>query len=223
MRSKILVLFILLLNGCHENEVSISSSLSNKNEEKYTLTFKYSEEENKILKEVEQTEKYTFSYQYEKDHLITKEEYDLVYEDVNKEIPNNQGGYYSFGDFYCDLNMNQDNKFKIGFQVDSNYTFYYTIIGGEATPPTPTGTLKLNIEDSNNYIYDKPDDNESYFYPGEIITLHSFPIMDADLSMYINDEFYSIQNCILIEEKFIWEYSFEMPNRESIVSFRVTY
>lgn len=199
----------------------ISSSKISQNMSTYTLTFKYVEIEDNKLIEVNQTEDYTFNYIFEQNYSITQKDYEMIYSDVNKEIPNNQGGYYVFDGFYSDLDMNKDNIFSIGFIVDNNYTFYYTMIGGTATPPTPTGTFKLNIEDPNNYIYDKPNKENSYFYPGEIITLHSYPIMDADLAMYIDGEFYSIQTTILIDDNYIWEYTFEMKIQETTISFIV--
>ena len=100
-----------------------------------TLTFKFVVEQGNLLKEVEETNRFTFSYTYFKDHIITEEEFDKIYHDLNKEIPINNGGYYSFGDFYNDLEMNQSVKFGSGFKVDKDYTFYYTIIGGPAPFP----------------------------------------------------------------------------------------
>ena len=84
-----------------------------------------------------------------------------------------------------------------------------TSIGEEQIPPT--GTFKLNIIDSNNFIYDKPEEQYSYFAPGTIIKLHSYPIMDVDLYMYVNGEFHSKQTSIETDEGYIWEYSFVMP------------
>lgn len=100
-----------------------------------TLTFKFVVEQGNLLKEVEETNRFTFSYTYFKDYIITEEEFDKIYHDLNKEIPINNGGYYSFGDFYNDLEMNQSVKFGSGFKVDKDYTFYYTIIGGPAPIP----------------------------------------------------------------------------------------
>ena len=60
----------------------------------------------------------------------------------------------------------------------------------------PTGTFKLNIIDNNSFIYDKPEEQYSYFAPGTIIKLHTYPIMDVDLMMYVNGEFHSKQTCI---------------------------
>ena len=100
-----------------------------------TLTFKFVVEEYNTLKEVEETNRFTFSYTYFENHIITEEEFDKIYHDLNKEIPINNGGYYSFGGFYNNLEMDQSIKFGVGFKVDKDYTFYYTIIGGPAPRP----------------------------------------------------------------------------------------
>lgn len=100
-----------------------------------TLTFKFVVEQRNLLKEVEETNRFTFSCKYFKDHIITGEEFDKIYHDLNKEIPINNGGYYSFGGFYNNLEMDQSIKFGVGFKVDKDYTFYYTIIGGPAPRP----------------------------------------------------------------------------------------
>ena len=100
-----------------------------------TLTFKFVVEEKNTLKEVEETNRFTFSYTYFENHIITEEEFDKIYYDLNKEIPINNGGYYSFGGFYNNLEMDQSIKFGEGFKVDKDYTFYYTITGGPALFP----------------------------------------------------------------------------------------
>ena len=100
-----------------------------------TLTFKFVVEEKNTLKEVEETNRFTFSYTYFENHIITEEEFDKIYHDLNKEIPINNGGYYSFGGFYNNLEMDQSIKFGEGFKVDKDYTFYYTITGGPALFP----------------------------------------------------------------------------------------
>ena len=67
--------------------------------------------------------------------LFEVEEFDKIDHDLNKEIPINNGGYYSFGGFYNNLEMDQSIKFGEGFKVDKDYTFYYTITGGPAPRP----------------------------------------------------------------------------------------
>ena len=226
MKKTLIILLSLLISGCNEMNVSSSSSFPNQdvqipvssNTIEYTLTFKFADLlSNDKLIEVDETERFTYTYTFTKDYIINEEDYEKIYSDVNKEIPINNGGYYTFSGFYDDLDMNKNLNFNIGFKVDNNYTFYYTMIGGLA--PIPTGTYILNIIDENNYIFDKPKYNT--FHPGEIIKLHSYPIMDADLAMYIDGEYYCIQTSIIIEDEYIWEYIFEMPNKEITISFKI--
>ena len=81
----------------------------------------------------------------------------------------------------------------------------------------PTGQFKLTIIDEHDYIYDKPE--QQYFTPFTEIKLHSYPIMDADLCMYVDGELYSKQTSIETDEGYIWEYSFIMPIGETILEF----
>ena len=95
----------------------------------------------------------------------------------------------------------------------------YAITSFDGKQIQPTEIFKLNIIDSNNFIYDKPEEQCSYFAPGTIIKLHSYPIMDVDLIMYVNGEFHSKQTSIETDDGYIWEYSFVMPTGEAILEF----
>ena len=83
----------------------------------------------------------------------------------------------------------------------------------------PTGQFKLTIIDEHGYIYDKPE--QQYFTPFTEIKLHSYPIMDADLVMYVDGEFYSKQKDIETDDGYIWEYTFTMPIDEATLEFKV--
>ena len=41
------------------------------------------------------------------------------------------------------------------------------------------------------------------------------------VSVSIDDEFYSFGNSILIDDQYILEFSFEMPNKETTIAFKV--
>lgn len=75
--------------------------------------------------------------------------------------------------------------------------------------PEPVGTFDLIIEDSNHYCLNFP--NQSRQVPGTEITLSISPQED-NIAMFINSEYYSIQN-----EK--WEYTFLMPALSITISF----
>ena len=78
--------------------------------------------------------------------------------------------------------------------------------------------FNLTITDEDNFIYDKTA--ETSFESGTKIVMHSRPIMDADLAMYINGEFHSIQNTIRVNDEYVWEYSFVMLARDTTIEFK---
>lgn len=90
------------------------------------------------------------------------------------------------------------------------------LINSKLVPPT--GQFKLTIIDEHDYIYDKPE--QQYFTPFTEIKLHSYPIMDADLVMYVNGEFYSKQKDIETDKGYIWEYTFTMPVDKATLEFK---
>ncbi len=153
------------------------------------LTFKYVEEDgNGNLTESSATPRYTFIYEFELGHVITKEEYDKIYKEVTARIPNNLGGYYTFDGFYSTLQISlpaSRNNFYIDFEVTKSQTFYFTWIGGELQPPT--GTFTLTVIDESNFLTDLPSDSKILFCPSQGIILHSQIIMDADLGFYLEN------------------------------------
>lgn len=201
---------------------NVSSSISViAPKEEYTLTFKYVET-NYLdeLVETEDTKNYTYNYTFSEGYVITENDYDQVYKEVNQTIPNNNGGYYSFYGFYSSLDKSYENTFNVGYKVEKDYTFYFSFVGGPAPVP-PTGTFKLTIIDKHNFIFDKPSENESYFAPNTIIKLHSYPILDADLEMYVNEEYHSKQTSVLINDEYFFEFTFIMPIENVTLTFKV--
>ena len=77
---------------------------------------------------------------------------------------------------------------------------------------------KLTIIDEDNFIYDKPA--ETSCESDTKIVMHSQPLIDVDLAMYINGEFHSIQNTIIVNDEYVWEYSFVMPGRDTTIEFK---
>ncbi len=91
----------------------------------------------------------------------------------------------------------------------------------KANKPAPTGQFHLELIDHNNYIIDELSHNEGNYTPGTILEFYANPIMDADLAMYVNGEFYQIQTTIRKDDDYIWKYSFEMPVDEVVLEFKV--
>ena len=53
-----------------------------------------------------------------------------------------------------------------------------------------------------------------------VITIHCYPIMDADLVMYINGVRIGIQKTVKTNDgHYIWEYSFTVPEEDIVITF----
>lgn len=131
-------------------------------------------------------------------------------------------------DIYADFGpvffISHSTKYMYFDGVDGTYrskdkmpSAFIGLINSKLIPPT--GQFKLTIIDEHDYIYDKPE--QHYFTPFTEIKLHSYPIMDADLVMYVDGEFYSKQTSIETDKGYIWEYTFTMPIDEATLEFKV--
>lgn len=182
------------------------------------ISFKYARSEgNKLVlpnEDVGGNYEFTFPYGTK----IGTQKYNEIFHEINMYIPENNGGYYVFDGFYDSLLKTKNKIFEPGFVIDNDYTFYYTYEGGNATPPT--GTFKLTITKGLDFIYDAPVNGKMDVVPGTIVKFHTHPFMDVDLAMYINGEFIMIQDCIRVNDEYIWEYSFEMPAEDVIIEFK---
>ena len=130
-------------------------------------------------------------------------------------------------DIYADFGLvffiSHNTKYMYFDGVDGTYrskdtmpSAFIGLINSKLVPPT--GQFKLTIIDEHDYIYDKPE--QQYFTPFTEIKLHSYPIMDADLVMYVDGEFYSKQKDIETDKGYIWEYTFTMPIDEATLEFK---
>ena len=129
--------------------------------------------------------------------------------------------YVDFGPTFF---ISHSTKYMYFDGVDGTYRSKYKmplsfirLINTEFIPPT--GLFKLTIIDEHDYIYDKPE--QQRFTPFSEIKLHSYPIMDVDLVMYVDGEFYSKQTSIETDKGYIWEYTFTMPIGEATLEFKV--
>ena len=128
--------------------------------------------------------------------------------------------YVDFGPTFF---ISHSTKYMYFDGVDGTYRSKYKmplsfirLINSKFIPPT--GLFKLTIIDEHDYIYDKPE--QQCFTPFTEIKLHSYPIMDADLVMYVNGEFYSKQKDIETDKGYIWEYTFTMPVDKATLEFK---
>lgn len=77
------------------------------------------------------------------------------------------------------------------------------------------------VENRYDKFFDKP--TGEYFEAGTVITIHCYPIMDADLVMYINGKRIGIQHSVEGEDGYyIWEYSFTVPEEDIVVTFETS-
>lgn len=84
-----------------------------------------------------------------------------------------------------------------------------------------TNFYKVTIVDKYNEFIDKP--NREYFVAGMVITIHCYPIMDADLVMYINGVRIGIQKTVKTNDgHYIWEYSFTVPEEDIVITFAMS-
>ena len=142
-----------------------------------------------------------------------KEDEEVV---VKLEYEDNVETFVYLNDEYIGyLNGRNHIKFKMP-KENSTLKISYEYLG-----IIPTGTYKLNIIDNNDYIMNKPKEYESHYAPGTEIILYAYPIMDADLAMYVNGKFNSIQNIVFVPDKYIWEYRFVMPAGEVTLEFKI--
>ena len=84
----------------------------------------------------------------------------------------------------------------------------------------PTGQYELSIVDKGNYIIDELSHNAGMYTPGTMLEFYSHPIMDVDLAMYVNDEFYKTQDTIEIDGEYMWKYIFFMPAEDVVIEFK---
>ena len=128
-----------------------------------------------------------------------------------------------YADFGLEFFISHSTKYMYFDGVDGTYRSkdkmppaFIGLINSKLVPPT--GQFKLTIIDEHDYIYDKPE--QQYFTPFTEIKLHSYPIMDTDLVMYVDGEFYSKQKDIETDKGYIWEYTFTMPVDKATLEFK---
>ena len=84
----------------------------------------------------------------------------------------------------------------------------------------PTGQYELSLVDNGNDIIDELSHDEGMYTPGTMLEFYSHPIMDVDLAMYVNDEFYAIQDTIRVNDEYMWKYTFVMPAKDIVIEFK---
>lgn len=75
----------------------------------------------------------------------------------------------------------------------------------------------LFINDENRYITNELD---FFYYEGDKVLIQTKTIKDANLELYINDVFHSIQTEVKKSQETIWEFYFIMPKEDVVISFK---
>lgn len=84
----------------------------------------------------------------------------------------------------------------------------------------PTGQYELSLVDKGNDIIDELSHDAGMYTPGTMLEFYSHPIMDVDLAMYVNDEFYKIQDTIRVNDEYMWKYTYVMPSKDIVIEFK---
>ena len=104
--------------------------------------------------------------------------------------------------------------------------------GGEVMLYTCLVCGERKTEDINNDIgyacdvtitgeIDSLIENVSGVYTaGTTLEIYSHPLMDVDLAMYVNGEFYQIQDTIKIDGEYRWRYSLVLPAEDIVIEFK---
>lgn len=96
---------------------------------------------------------------------------------------------------------------------------YYIELGYEPSVwfPESTDVFRLQVNSELFPTVDTP----SWYTPGALLKFYVEPIMDADLAMYVNGEFYSNQTSKKDGDSYIWEYVFTMPAHAVKIEFEI--
>ena len=79
-------------------------------------------------------------------------------------------------------------------------------------------SFSLTINDPNHFVIYASHDKKCC--SGEEVIIYTTSLCDGDLSMYLNDEYYSKQKDGTYKDDYVWKYSFIMPSYDVIVSFQ---
>ena len=148
---------------------------------------------------------YYYHY-YSPDGLTYISPSNYYFEEENSYILVYSNGEIKLGNDTTEEYIDQAHMIKVvnksGTYQNGDYTFDYDYYIEFISEPSvwletedgriePTGTFKLTIKDNDNYIYDKFSEENKLVVPGTEIVFHAYPIMDADLALYINGEYNS--------------------------------
>lgn len=83
-----------------------------------------------------------------------------------------------------------------------------------------TGQFNVTVVDEGNFLIEELSCDSGRYTPSKVLEFYSYPIMDVDLAMYVNGEFYAIQDTIIIDDQYMWKYSFVILPYDVIIEFK---
>lgn len=148
---------------------------------------------------------------------------------------------YTLKEAYDQGILTQQNLIDIAKEDDYDCKMGHSWDEGELTQVPGGGEIMLytclvcgetKTEDTNNDIgyacsvtitgeIDSLIENVSGVYTaGTTLEIYSQTLMDVDLAMYVNGEFYQIQDTIKIDGEYRWRYSLVLPAEDIIIEFK---
>lgn len=148
---------------------------------------------------------------------------------------------YTLKEAYDNGILTQQNLIDIAKEYDYDCKMGHSWDEGELTQVPGGGEIMLytclvcgerKTEDINNDIgyacdvtitgeIDSLIENVSGIYTaGTTLEIYSHPLMDVDLAMYVNGEFYQRQDIIKIDGEYRWRYSLVLPAEDIVIEFK---
>lgn len=100
-------------------------------------------------------------------------------------------------------------------------SFVFLLCFSSCSEQTISGTVSVRINDEDDYLIRESSATNGSYMPGTVLIFYSNPIMDGDLCMYVNDEYYASQTSINNGNGFIWQYTFTVPDYDIIIDFKI--
>lgn len=159
-----------------------------------------------------------------KDYYFEKEKsFIIIYSNGN--IEKNENGQY-LKDAHLIRVCCTSGVYEPKSHIGDDYRFEYNYFIEFGYEPSiwlddTIGAFKLEIIDKGDFLIDELSNVDNWYKPGTLLKFCVNPIMDADLVMYVNDNYYSKQTTIEVNDKYVWEYTFVMPEHNTIIKFEL--
>lgn len=100
-------------------------------------------------------------------------------------------------------------------RIESLYDYYPRV------EEVDTGQFKLQIIDHTKRLITELSNTEDFYTPGTKLSFYFNPITEyeADIAMYINNELNSFNKSITLSDRVVWEITFEMPIKDTVIKF----